>query len=135
MFLQKNYSDGDDRFSKLTASLHQVQHHDRDFYPEDFDYDDLVTVKNGALGMRCVMKMGKTLNKTLREKCRYSGLFWSAFSRIWTDYGEILRMSPYSIRMRENEDQNNSEYGHFLRSEICENKTVDEQEDEGDIDN
>ena len=24
---------------------------------------------------------------------------------------------PYSVRMRENTDQNNSEYGHFLRSE------------------
>ena len=28
----------------------------------------------------------------------------------------ILRISPYSVRMRENTDQNNSEYGHFLRS-------------------
>ena len=27
-------------------------------------------------------------------------------------------ISPYSIRMRENTDQNNSEYGHFLRSMI-----------------
>ena len=34
--------------------------------------------------------------QTLREKCRYSKLFFSAFSRIWTEYGE-----------------NNSEYGHF----------------------
>ena len=48
-------------------------------------------------------------------KCPYSGLFWSAFSRIQTEYGEILSISPYSVRMRENADQNNSEYGHFLR--------------------
>ena len=27
-----------------------------------------------------------------------------------------FRISPYSVRMRENADQNNSEYGHFLRS-------------------
>ena len=26
------------------------------------------------------------------------------------------RFSPYSVRMRENTDQNNSEYGHFLPS-------------------
>ena len=26
------------------------------------------------------------------------------------------RTSPYSVRMRENADQNNSEYGHFLHS-------------------
>ena len=53
---------------------------------------------------------------TLHEKCPYSELFWSAFSRIWTEYGEILCISPYSARMRENTDQNHSEYGHFLRS-------------------
>ena len=29
---------------------------------------------------------------------------------------EILRISLYSARMRENTDQNNSEYGHFSRS-------------------
>ena len=28
----------------------------------------------------------------------------------------ILRISPYSVQMRENKDQNNSEYGHFSRS-------------------
>ena len=52
-------------------------------------------------------------NFTLRKKCPYSELFWSAFSRIRTEYGEILRISPYSVQMRENPDQNNSEYGHF----------------------
>ena len=26
-------------------------------------------------------------------------------------------ISPYSVRKRENTDKNNSEYGHFLRSE------------------
>ena len=31
--------------------------------------------------------------------------FWSAFSRIWTKYGEIIRISPYSVRMRKNTDQ------------------------------
>ena len=43
-------------------------------------------------------------------------LFWSVFSRIQTEYGEILRISPYSVWMRENTDQNNSKNGHFLRS-------------------
>ena len=45
-----------------------------------------------------------------------SELFWSAFSRIWTEYEEILRISPYSVRVRENADQNNFGYGPFLRS-------------------
>ena len=43
-------------------------------------------------------------------------LFWSIFSRIRTEYGEIRSISPYSVRMRENADPSNSEYGHFLRS-------------------
>ena len=43
-------------------------------------------------------------------------LFWSVFSRIRTECGEIRSASPYLIRMRENVDQNNSEYGHFLHS-------------------
>ena len=33
----------------------------------------------------------------------YSGLHF----RIWTEYGEILPISPYLVRMRENADQNN----------------------------
>ena len=44
---------------------------------------------------------------TLREKCPYSEFFWSVFSRILTEYGEILRICPYSVQMRENMEQNN----------------------------
>ena len=51
---------------------------------------------------------------TLSKKSPYSELFWSAFSRIRIEYGEILRISPYSVRMQENVDQNNSEYGEFF---------------------
>ena len=29
----------------------------------------------------------------------------------------MFRISPYSVRMWENKDQNNAEYGQFLRSE------------------
>ena len=42
----------------------------------------------------------------LCEKYPYLELFWSVFSRIWTEYGEMLRISPYSVRMWENTDQN-----------------------------
>ena len=31
------------------------------------------------------------------------------------------RISPYSVRMREKTNQNNSEYGHFLRGEYLSN--------------
>ena len=52
-----------------------------------------------------------------RKMRPYSKLFWSAFSRIWPEYGKILGISPYSVRMRKNTDQNNSEYRHVLRSD------------------
>ena len=45
----------------------------------------------------------KTQEETLREKCPYSELFWSTFSRIRTEY---------SVWMRENADQNNFGYTH-----------------------
>ena len=44
--------------------------------------------------------------RTLREKCQYSELFWSVFSRIGTECG--AKAGKYR--------QDNSEYGHFLRS-------------------
>ena len=52
----------------------------------------------------------------LRKKCPHSELLWSVFSRIRTEYGEIICIYPYSVRMRENKDRNNYEYGHFSRS-------------------
>ena len=33
--------------------------------------------------------------------CPYSELFWSVFSRIWTECREMRSISPYSVRMRE----------------------------------
>ena len=55
--------------------------------------------------------------KTLRKKCPYSVLLCSIFSCILTECGKILHISTYSVRIRENADQNNSEYRHVLVSE------------------
>ena len=54
-----------------------------------------------------------SLSIALGEKCLYSELFWSAFSRIRTEYGEILHIFLYSVQMRKSAEQNNSEYGLF----------------------
>ena len=54
------------------------------------------------------------LQLSLCEKCPYSELFWSVFFSIRTKYREIRIISPYSVRMQENTDHNNSEYGHFF---------------------
>ena len=50
---------------------------------------------------------------SLCKMCPYPELFWSAFSRIRTEYWEI---GVSVCGMWENADQNNSEYEHFLRS-------------------
>ena len=59
------------------------------------------------------------VNTTLREKCLYSELFWPTFSHIRTEYRKILRISCYSVRMGENADQNNSDYGHIMQWQEC----------------
>ena len=41
----------------------------------------------------------------------------AVFSRSRTEYEDIQSISPYSVQMREETDQNNSKCGHFLRSE------------------
>ena len=48
--------------------------------------------------------------------CLHLKFFWSVFSRIWTECGDIRSISLYSVRMQENTDLENSEYGQFLRS-------------------
>ena len=68
---------------------------------------------NGLKTWLCVYQQ----KQSLREKCLYLESFWSVYSRNRTEYRETLRSSPCSIRLRKNVDQNNSEYGHFLRSE------------------
>ena len=66
----------------------------------------------------------KCYSQTLRKKHPYSELFWSVFSRIRPEYGEIRSISPYSVRMREKTDQNSSEYGHISRSEINQSNII-----------
>ena len=59
-------------------------------------------------------KVSKHYTLTLREKCPYSELFWSVFSCILPEYGEIQSISPDLVRMQENTGQNNSKYRHFF---------------------
>ena len=54
----------------------------------------------------------------LRKKCPYSEFFWSVFSPLSDKHGEIQRISSYSVGMRENTDQKNSEYGYYSRSTV-----------------
>ena len=64
---------------------------------------------------------------SLLEKCPYLEIFLSVFSRIRTENREIRNISAYSVRMRRNTDQKNSEYGHFSGSVYSEKKTFQQQ--------
>ena len=74
------------------------------------------------LRKECWMRI--SFSHTLHKKCLYSELIWSVYSLIRTEYGELLHISPHSVRMRENTDQNNSEYGHFSRRDSYELKQL-----------
>ena len=57
-----------------------------------------------------------SLWQTVLKRCPYPELFWFVFSRIRTEYRELLCISPYSFQILEKTDRNNSEYGHFSRN-------------------
>ena len=44
--------------------------------------------------------------------------FWSVFSCIQIEYGDLRSTFPHSVRIQENTDQKNSIFGHFSRSEV-----------------
>ena len=52
-----------------------------------------------------VANNGSYMKQSPLKKCTYPAFFWSVFFQIRT------------VRMRENKDQNNTEYGRFSRSE------------------
>ena len=66
--------------------------------------------------LNCIKFSNSDERLSLREKCLYLELFWPVFQRIWTECGKIKSISQYSVRMRENTDKKNTEYGHFSRS-------------------
>ena len=53
---------------------------------------------------------------TLRENWPYLEFSFSVFSRIRTEYEEIVHISLYSVLKRENTDQKKAGYGHFSSS-------------------
>ena len=61
----------------------------------------MISVINGyVFWERFYILIQKVRTGSLREKCPYLKLLWSPYSRIGTEYDEILRISPYSVLMR-----------------------------------
>ena len=44
-------------------------------------------------------------NYPMNDHCFFTEFFLVRTSRIGTEYGDLLRKSPFSVRMRENTDQ------------------------------
>ena len=69
-----------------------------------------------------IKKINKLIEPIINQQClkrvRIRKIFWSVSSSIWIEYGEMRSISPYSVRMLENMDQKNFEYGHFSRSGV-----------------
>ena len=63
------------------------------------------------LDVRINQDIGLPLQGSLPKKFLYSEFFWSLFSRIRTESGEILRLSVFSSNGG-NTEQKKSEYGH-----------------------
>ena len=50
------------------------------------------------------------------KSVRMSEFFWSVFSDIWTEYGDLQSRSMCSVQILANIYQKNSGYGYLLRS-------------------
>ena len=54
----------------------------------------------------CIAKKDNFITKySLCKKCPNTELFWSVFSCIRTEYGDLQSKSAYSVRIQENMDQ------------------------------
>ena len=72
------------------------------------------------MGYHQALKSNKTISKPVQRHCVKSVCIRSYACPHFLNSDlireDMLRISPYSVRMRENAGQNNSENAHFLRS-------------------
>ena len=76
----------------------------------------------GKVVWKCVANLQDFVEMALRYGCSPVNLLHISRKPIYKNHCvksfRILRISPYSVQMRENAGQNNFEYEHFLRSEV-----------------
>ena len=90
--------------------------HDADFVPLPVERCTALSVpaleKLTLFHVNSVFK-GFSYYLSLSKMCANTEFFWSIFSRIWTEYGDLFHWSPYSVQMRKNTDQKNSVFGRY----------------------
>ena len=76
-----------------------------------------------SLGLKClatpifILLLWHISSTHCMESVLIRSFFRSVFFSIWTEYGEILRSSPYSVRMRKIRTRKNSVLGHISHSD------------------
>ena len=67
-----------------------------------FDQKVLTLIQSYFLNRhQIIMKIGDHCVKSVPKR----SYFWFVFSCIWTEYGDLLCKSPYSVQIEENTDQ------------------------------
>ena len=83
-----------------------------------FDTDiNVITVilKNSQLSTN-ISNIYITPASKCAKSVRIRSIFWSIIFCIRAEWGNLLRKSPYSVRIQENTDQKKSVFGHFSSS-------------------
>ena len=78
--------------------------YERCLFSQMFSYFEKVFCKYQC-GLRQCLSVHYCLISALREKCPNTEFFWSVFSYIRTEYGDLRSKSPYSVRIQKNTDQ------------------------------
>ena len=99
-------NDTDNKLTSL-SSLFGIVKLNKNANPDKYSYSGMVLDLTKVELFHCQMNCGK---------CPYPEIFWSSFFRILTEYEEMLRISLYSVWMRENTNHKNSDYGLFSRN-------------------
>ena len=62
-------------------------------------------IQNALIAFRNQENFSLFENKHCVKSIQIRSYFWSLFSCIQNEYGDLLRKSPYSVRIQENTDQ------------------------------
>ena len=116
VFLKNNYIITNTQFNKFLFSILTVKQLKLQYRLFKLDFISFIDPLQNIFLM----------HSALPQKCPYLELFWFAFFRsfphlLWiqrdTEYHSVF--SPNAGKHGKNAEQNNSEYGHFLRSFTC----------------
>ena len=104
-FLVDDEDDGQNHSFTLVSSDNQRFILDRDNNLRKAKSTNYETSKSHQIFVEVEDNGYPTMKVHCVKRIQIRSFFWFVFSRIWTEYGEIRSISPYSVRMRENTDQ------------------------------